>query len=126
MKIGEIANAAGVTTSRIRFYERKGIIATADRGQNGYRDYPPELVELLRFIEQAQELGFSLKEIASIEVDLDDPDHIVSCDDALPMLAAKLQAVDELIREAQARKRKIEAMMSQMRDGKLVATSATN
>ena len=59
-------------------------------------------------------------------VDLDDPDHIVSCDDALPMLAAKLQAVDDLIREAQARKRKIEAMMSQMRDGKQVAPSATN
>ena len=54
MKIGEIAKAAGVTTSRIRFYERRGIIAPAVRGGNGYRDYPKELVGILRFIEQAQ------------------------------------------------------------------------
>ena len=38
MKIGEIAKAAGVSTSRIRFYERKGIIPPGARGSNGYRD----------------------------------------------------------------------------------------
>ena len=51
MKIGEIAAAAaGVTTSRIRFYEREGIIPAADRDTNGYRDYPVELVRMLQFI----------------------------------------------------------------------------
>ncbi|WP_246057756.1 MerR family transcriptional regulator [Arenibacterium halophilum] len=53
----------------MRFYEKKCIIAPADRGENGYWDYPAELVDVLRFIERAQELGFSLKENASIEVD---------------------------------------------------------
>ena len=60
MKIGEIAKAAGVSTSRIRFYERKGIIPPGARGSNGYRDYSADMVAVLRFIEQAQGLGFTL------------------------------------------------------------------
>ena len=59
MKIGEIASAAGVSTSRIRFYEKRGIIPPAIRDDNGYRDYSPDLIGQLNFIEQAQKLGFS-------------------------------------------------------------------
>ena len=113
MKIGEIAEAAGVTTSRIRFYERKGIIAEAARGANGYRDYPATLIAQLRFIEQAQGLGFSLREIASIE--LQPGEHIVSCTDALSMLAEKHKSVTVLIAEAQDRKARIEALMAELR-----------
>ncbi len=115
MKIGEIAERAGVTTSRIRFYERKGIIAAADRSENGYRDYPPQLIEVLQFIERAQDLGFSLKEIASIEIG--SGAHIVSCDDALPMLVAKLESVTALIEEARARKAKIESLIAELQAG---------
>ncbi|WP_295044763.1 MerR family transcriptional regulator [uncultured Paracoccus sp.] len=112
MKIGDIARAAGVTTSRIRFYEREGIIPPAERGANGYRDYPPALVDRLRFIEQAQDLGFTLKEIASVEIH--DSPHIVSCADALTMLAAKHRTITALIAEARSRKHRIEAMMAQL------------
>ena len=100
MKIGEIAKAAGVSTSRIRFYEREGIIPPADRGANGYRDYPAELVALLRFIEQAQGLGFTLREIADVEIGTGA--HIVSCTDALALLAQKRETVIALIAELEA------------------------
>lgn len=112
MKIGEIARAAGVTTSRIRFYERQGIIPPARRGANGYRDYPQELVSLLRFIEQAQGLGFTLREIAEVEIGTGD--HIISCTDALALLARKRDAVTALIAEARDRKRRIEALMAEL------------
>lgn len=112
MKIGEIAETAGVSTSRIRFYERKGIIPAADRGANGYRDYPADLVALLRFIEQAQGLGFTLREIADVEIGTGD--HIVSCSDALALLAKKLDSVTALISEAQDRKRRIEALITEL------------
>lgn len=119
MKIGEIAKAAGVTTSRIRFYERKGIIPPADRGPNGYRDYPPDLVALLRFIEQAQGLGFTLREIADVEIGTGD--HIVSCTDALALLAKKHETVTALIAEARDRKRRIEALMADLEASKAAA-----
>mmetsp|Transcript_24591 Transcript_24591/g.29574 ORF Transcript_24591/g.29574 Transcript_24591/m.29574 type:complete len:126 (+) Transcript_24591:61-438(+) len=116
MKIGEIAKAAGVTTSRIRFYEREGIIPPADRGPNGYRDYPDDLVALLRFIEQAQGLGFTLREIADVEIGTGD--HIVSCTDALALLAKKRDTVIALIAEAQDRKLRIESLMVQLEASK--------
>ena len=85
MKIGEIAKAAGVSTSRIRIYERKGIIPPGARGSNGYRDYSADMVAVLRFIEQAQGLGFTLREIS--DVGIGTGEHIVSCTDALVLLA---------------------------------------
>lgn len=95
MKIGEVARAVGVTTSRIRFYERKGIIAAAERGANGYRNYPRELIAHLKFIEQAQSLGFTLREISRIQPQ--PGEHIISCSDALVLLAEKHRAVCALI-----------------------------
>lgn len=112
MKIGEIAKAAGVTTSRIRFYEKRGIIAPAARGANGYRDYPAELVTLLNFIEQAQSLGFTLKEIS--RVDMQPGDHPISCTEAIALLSEKLCAIEALIAEATDRKGRIKALMAEL------------
>ncbi len=119
MKIGDIAKAAGVTTSRIRFYERRGIIAPAARGANGYRDYPENLVAILRFIEQAQGLGFSLKEIASVE--LAEGPHPISCTEAVALLSQKLEAVDAVIAEAQARRQRIETLIGELQAGTAAA-----
>ncbi len=66
MKIGEIATATGLSRDTLRFYEKRGLLR-ARRSANGYRDYPPEAVEWLRYIRLAQTLGFSL---AEIEADL--------------------------------------------------------
>ncbi|AUH65966.1 MerR family transcriptional regulator [Paracoccus zhejiangensis] len=118
MKIGEIAKAAGVTTSRIRFYEREGIIPAAERGPNGYRDYDTRLITLLQFIEQAQSLGFTLREISDVEIGTGE--HIVSCTDALALLGKKREAIIALIAEARERKRRIEALMAELEAGRTV------
>jgi DNA-binding transcriptional MerR regulator len=62
MRIGEIAEATGISRDTLRFYEKRGLLQ-ARRGENGYRDYPPQAVDWLRYIRMAQSLGFSLKEI---------------------------------------------------------------
>lgn len=112
MKIGHIAKAAGVTTSRIRFYEKHGIIAPADRQENGYRDYPPSLVEYLQFIEQAQKLGFTLKEIKSVEPTANG--HPVSCAFAIDQLTKKIIKIDQMIDDAQQLKKDIQVMIEQL------------
>ncbi len=63
MKIGELAKLAGVTASRIRFYERAGLIPAVARQANGYRDYPPETASMLEIVDSAQRAGFSLEQI---------------------------------------------------------------
>lgn len=49
----------------IRYYERVGLIARP-RATRGYREYPEETVRRLRFIRNAQKIGFSLKEIGEL------------------------------------------------------------
>lgn len=67
MTIGEAARAAGVGVETIRFYERKGLIQQPPRpAGGGFRRYPPETVRCIRFIRQAQELGFSLRQAGEL------------------------------------------------------------
>lgn len=66
MNIGELAKRTGLTNSRIRFYERAGLLKTVERRPNGYRTYPPEAVMVLDLITTAQKAGFSLEEIRTL------------------------------------------------------------
>jgi MerR family copper efflux transcriptional regulator len=62
MHIGAMAEATGLSRDTLRYYEKRGLLQ-ARRGSNGYRDYPPEAVDWLRYIRLAQHLGFTLGEI---------------------------------------------------------------
>lgn len=64
--IGKVAQTAGVSVQAIRYYERLGMLPRAHRTPSGYRVYQPETVGRLRFIKQAQALGFSLQEVREI------------------------------------------------------------
>ncbi len=64
MTIGKAARRAGVGVETIRFYERRGLIEQPPKPRNGgFRADPDEIVGRVRFIRQAQVLGFSLREI---------------------------------------------------------------
>lgn len=65
--ISRAAEHAGVGIETVRFYERRGLIKQPPRpGAGGFRHYDDEIVERIRFIRQAQELGFSLREIKEL------------------------------------------------------------
>jgi MerR family copper efflux transcriptional regulator len=66
MRIGQVARASGIGVETIRFYEREGLMESPARSRAGYRHYPPAAVARLRFIHQAKELGFSLREIKEL------------------------------------------------------------
>lgn len=71
MLIGELADAVGLTTQAIRFYERKGLLPPANRATNGYRHYDDAAVARLGFIRAGQAAGLTLVQLRSI-VDLRD------------------------------------------------------
>jgi DNA-binding transcriptional MerR regulator len=66
MHIGRVAKKIGLTPDAIRFYERNSLIPRPSRSAGGFRQYGDADVETLRFIRQAQHLGFSLKEIREL------------------------------------------------------------
>lgn len=63
LTIGQLAKQAGLRTSALRFYEEQGLLTPDARSDAGYRQYKPDAVERLRFIQRAQRLGFSLEDI---------------------------------------------------------------
>jgi MerR family mercuric resistance operon transcriptional regulator len=66
MTIGKVAKSAGVSIDTVRYYEREGLIPPPRRKASGYRLYTDETIRRIQFIKNAQELGFSLKEIAEL------------------------------------------------------------
>src|SRR5258708_11076299 len=66
MRIGELAQQAGMTVPAVRFYEESGLLPKPQRTQSGYRAYSPEDLRRLQLIRQAKRLGFSLEEIKRI------------------------------------------------------------
>jgi DNA-binding transcriptional MerR regulator len=66
MRIGELAKRSGLSASRIRFYEAKGLLNSVSRTANGYREYPADALVILGIIIGAQRTGFSLDEIRQI------------------------------------------------------------
>jgi Cu(I)-responsive transcriptional regulator len=66
MNIGEAAKHSGVSAKMIRHYEGIGLIPKASRTYSGYRTYSGKDVHTLRFIRQARNLGFSIKQIEEL------------------------------------------------------------
>ena len=65
MRIGELEKRSGASRHTLRYYEILGLIHTTRSGNN-YRAYNPQALEDLTFIQQAQNMGFSLGEIREI------------------------------------------------------------
>ena len=63
LTIGRVAKQADVHVETIRYYERRGLLPDPPRTEAGYRQYSDESVTRLRFIKEAQTLGFTLEEI---------------------------------------------------------------
>jgi DNA-binding transcriptional MerR regulator len=96
VRIGNLAEASGLSRDTLRFYEERGLIRSA-RGSNGYRIYRPETLQLLGYIRSAQKLGFSLNEIgASLPAlwDAPEPDRAVAA-----LLRDKAAIIDQKIAE---------------------------
>ena len=66
MKIGELARLAGSNVETIRYYEREGLLEEPDRRTSGYREYGRGVIDRLRFIHRAKDLGFTLREIKEL------------------------------------------------------------
>lgn len=66
LRIGEVALRSGVSIDTVRYYERRQLLPAAPRTEGGFRLFSKETVERVRFIKQAQELGFSLDEIGEL------------------------------------------------------------
>ena len=66
MQIKQVVEKTGLSRDTIRFYEQQGLIAAPKRTENGYRQYDESVILYLNMINQAKDLGFTLKEIKQL------------------------------------------------------------
>ena len=110
MSIGALAAAANVNVQTIRYYERRALIPKADRTPGGYRRYTEESVARIRFIKRAQDLGFSLREIAdllSLRVRRD-----TACAEVEAKASSKISLVEQKIGELETIRSALEALVN--------------
>ena len=97
LTIGRLAKAAGVNVETIRYYQRVSLLTEPVKPYDGFRVYPDETINRIRFIKRAQKLGFSLKDIA----------HLLSlgdghCDDAREQAEAKILDIYDAVEDERA------------------------
>jgi MerR family transcriptional regulator, copper efflux regulator len=99
MRIGELAQTAGVTTKTIRYYESIGVLEEPARTDAGYRSYGPGAIERLDFVKHSQSSGLTLAEIKSI-LEIKDRGG-QSCEHTRALLHRHLDELDTKIAELQ-------------------------
>lgn len=113
--IGRLAKAVGVNVQTVRYYERLHLLGPATRASSGYRLYGPEEEQRLRFIKNAQALGFTLREITEL-LNLRVSSR-ARCGDIQRKAEEKLQCVEAKVKALQALTRALESLIRTCRAG---------
>jgi DNA-binding transcriptional MerR regulator len=116
MKIGQLAAEADVSVDTVRFYERRGVLPTAQRRPSGYREYTGSAVERIRMARALQRLGFTLDEV--IDALRAHDSGIASCESDQWRLESVIDRIDGKIAELQQTRHVIEATLGDCRAGR--------
>jgi MerR family transcriptional regulator, copper efflux regulator len=98
LTISRAAREAGVNIETVRFYERRGLVERPPKGE-GYRIYSPDQVVRIRFIKEAQQIGFSLSQIGELLTLRADP--AADCSDVRQQAITKREEVRRKIERLQ-------------------------
>jgi MerR family mercuric resistance operon transcriptional regulator/MerR family gold-responsive transcriptional activator of gol and ges genes len=113
--IGQLAKVVGVNIQTLRYYERLKLLTPLARKSSGYRLYGPSEVARLRFIKNAQALGFTLHEIAEL-LNLR-VSSAVRCGDVQQKAQAKLKQVEAKVQDLQALARALRGLIQNCQAG---------
>ncbi len=106
MTIGEIAKAAGVSTSMIRFYESSGLLPRPRR-KNGIRDYDVSVTDQLKVLRFFRASGVSIEDLVSMA----SSEPLVRAQSRHEIVLRRISELDGVIKEARAMKRQLVALL---------------
>ncbi len=106
--ISKVAKELAINIETVRFYERRGLIEQPPKPIQGYRHYPGETVNRIRFIKRAQELGFTLNEINSLLGLNDKP-----CSHVQELAEHRLLTVKQKIKDLRRLEKALKALLVQ-------------
>ena len=91
----QLAKTVAVNIETLRYYERRGLIPEPQRKESGYRQYSPDYIVRIHFIQKAKALGFTLEEIKDLLSLRVDPQ--TSCEQVRERAAAKMLEIEQKI-----------------------------
>ncbi len=93
MKVSELATVLEITADTVRFYTRAGFLSPNKNQINGYKQYSQEDKNRLRFIVNARQIGFSVKDIEQILNHADQDGS--ACPMVRKLIEARLQQTEQ-------------------------------
>lgn len=115
MKIGQVAQEAGVSVDTVRFYERRGVLPAAQRRPSGYRVFSEAAVERIRTAKTLQDMGFTLDEVIDALHAHDAGD--ATCDSERWRLEAVVDRIDARIAELRRVRRHTQGILDDCNAG---------
>lgn len=103
-RISEVAEMAGITPDALRYYERLGVLPRAPRTAGGLRSYGDDVLPRVRFIQLAQAIGLTLKDVKELVADEGRDGH-QRCRRVRELLKNRLADVDARMKKMQAFRR---------------------
>lgn len=103
MQIGRVVERSGVPAKTIRYYEEIGLIAKPERTAGGYRAYGKQDIDILRFVNRARGLGFSINGVRDLLALYQDPER-ASADVKLISLE-RVQEIESKMKELDSMRR---------------------
>jgi DNA-binding transcriptional MerR regulator len=108
-RVGELAEAVGVRSDTIRYYERAGLLPPPSRSPSGYRAYDDGAIDRLHFIQGAQRLGLRLDDIRELLAVRDT--GTCPCEPAEDLLRRRLAELDAEMARLTALRQEMVAML---------------
>ena len=115
LTIGQLAKMASVNAQTVRYYERRNLLQPTDRKASGYRVYSDDALRRLRFIKNAQALGFTLREVTDL-LNLR-VSSVARCGTIQVKAQAKLRQVEAKTRDLLALSRALKSLIRTCRAG---------
>jgi len=108
MTIGTLAKEARVNVETVRYYQRRRLLGIPARPLGGVRRYGEDALARIEFIKRAQELGFTLDEIAAL-LRLE---RFSACRPARALAAKKLAMVEARLHDLGRLKQVLEELIA--------------
>ena len=124
LKIGELAQHAGISRDALRFYAKHGLVTPTARTASGYRLYSKSDVLRISFILSAKEVGFTLNEVHQL-LELEVTKDKKSCQDVKEFVDNKIQVVNQRLIEMKKIKQSLKTLSVACCGGDEPATHCT-
>ncbi|MCH7686954.1 MAG: heavy metal-responsive transcriptional regulator [Planctomycetes bacterium] len=112
--ISQLAKAAEVPTTTVRYYERIGLVEPEDRSQGNYRLYSDESLSKLKFVRAAQAIGFTLEDVKAL-LGIHGG-RTPSCDEVQMLIEERLADIDHRLKDLRHVKRVLASTLERCRE----------